>query len=221
MQLKIKSVSAIIESASIFVFAILLINATGSVSFLERHSALIIPSVFLYLSVLVSFIFRRDAKEYGFTLEGWSGDLLYVAIFMLIFFPAVYGAYWVYRQFYHPAVFHFRLPDKFWLLMFYHILVVGLSEEAFFRGYLQRRLSDGIEGNCLELLKIKISWALLIANILFTLTHIIVLGQFWRINVFLPGLAFGWLREQRKSLVAPVLFHGLSNVFMKVLEASF
>lgn len=105
--------------------------------------------------------------------------------------------------------------------MFYHILVVGLSEEAFFRGYLQRRLSDGIEGNCLELLKIKISWALLIANILFTLTHIIVLGQFWRINVFLPGLAFGWLREQRKSLVAPVLFHGLSNVFMKVLEASF
>ena len=38
---------------------------------------------------------------------------------------------------------------------------------------------------------------------------------------FLPGLLFGWVRERTGGLVAPVVVHALSNVFLATLEASF
>lgn len=219
--LKPKSITAIIECLSIYIITLVIIAFFNKSGFFQKFSGLFIPAIFLYIPVLIIIISRRNPDEYGFTTRGWTTDLFYVLAFILIFFPPVFGVYYIYRKIFLPGVFHFTIPSDIVTLSFTQILVVGLSEEAFFRGYLQKRLSEGIEGICFEFLRIKLSWALVIANILFTLTHIIVLGQLWRVNVFLPGLAFGWLREQRRSLIAPALFHGLSNVFMKVLEASF
>ncbi len=221
MTLRIRNLSSLIESASMYFIALLLVKFFMSAKIPWKFSEALVPATFLYIPLLIIIISKRNPDEYGFTFKGWVLDLFYVLIFMLIFFPPVFVLYFVYRKLFLPGIFHFTLPSDIILLFFTQILVVGLSEEAFFRGYLQKRLSDGIEGDCINFHGIRLSWALIIANILFTITHIIVLGQFWRVNVFLPGLAFGWLREQRKSLIAPVLFHGLSNVFMKVLEASF
>ncbi len=221
MAFRIRNLPPLIESASMYFIAIVLVKFFISAKFFGRFSDALVPAIFLYIPLLIIIISRRNPDEYGFTFKGWGLDLFYVLIFMLIFFPPVFVLYFIYRKLFFQGFFHFNLPSDIILLFFTQILIVGLSEEAFFRGYLQKRLSEGIEGNCINFHGIKISWALFIANILFTITHIIVLGQFWRVNVFLPGLAFGWLREQRRSLIAPVLFHGLSNVFMKVLEASF
>jgi len=221
MSFKIKNTASLIESASIYLITLILVKffLNGGIS--QTISELIVPGLFLYIPILILIISRRNPEDYGFTLSGWLMDTVYVIIFMLIFFPPAGLIYFVYRKIFLPVSFNLVFPDGIIYFAFTQILVVGLSEEAFFRGYLQKRLSEGLEGRCLKIFKIEISWALLIANILFTITHIIVLGQIWRINVFLPGLAFGWLREKRKSLTAPVLFHGLSNVFMKVLESSF
>lgn len=221
MDFRIKNASAILESLSIYIIILILILFTNRVTFLSKFSGVLIPVLFLYMPVLIIIISRRSPDEYGFTLKGWAPDLVYVILCMLIFFPPVFVVYFIYRKLFFPGIFNVTIPSDIITLSINQILIVGLSEEAFFRGYLQKRLSEGIEGTCFQFLKIKLSWSLVIANILFTLTHIIVLGQLWRINVFLPGLAFGWLREQRKSLIAPVLFHGFSNVFMKVLEVSF
>lgn len=221
MDFRIKNASAILESLSIYIIILILILFTNRVTFLSKFSGVLIPVLFLYMPVLIIIISRRSPDEYGFTLKGWAPDLVYVILCMLIFFPPVFVVYFIYRKLFFPGIFNVTIPSDIITLSITQILIVGLSEEAFFRGYLQKRLSEGIEGTCFQFLKIKLSWSLVIANILFTLTHIIVLGQLWRINVFLPGLAFGWLREQRKSLIAPVLFHGFSNVFMKVLEVSF
>lgn len=221
VDLKFKSATAIIECLSIYIVTLIVISFFNNAGFLHRFSGVLVPALFLYVPVLLIIISSRNPDEYGFTSKGWAGDLLYALALMLIFFPPVFAVYFIYRKLFLPGLFHFTIPSDIASLIFTQIFVVGLSEEAFFRGYIQKRLSEGIEGACVEFLRIKISWALMIANILFTLTHIIVLGQLWRINVFLPGLAFGWLREQRKSLIAPVLFHGMSNIFMKVLEASF
>ena len=40
-----------------------------------------------------------------------------------------------------------------------------------------------------------------------------------RLGVFFPALAFGWLRARRGTIVAPVLAHGMSNVFMELFRA--
>lgn len=221
VDLKIKNTTAIVECLSIYIITLVLVSFFNKINFPHGFSGVLIPAIFLYIPVLIIIISRRNPDEYGFTLSGWVLDFLHVLIFMLIFFPPVFGVYFIYRKLFFTGVLHISMPDDIVWIIITQILVVGLSEEAFFRGYLQKRLSDGIEGTCFGFFKIKISWPLVIANVFFTLTHIIVLGQLWRINVFLPGLAFGWLREQRRSLITPVLFHGLSNVFMKILEASF
>lgn len=221
MYFRIKNSGAIIECLSLYVISLLFIKFLMSVQFFSRFFDMLLPATFLYLSVLMVIVSGRDHGDYGFTFKGWLGDLLYVLLFVLVFFPIVFFAYAVYRKIVLPGAFHLSLPHGITEFAFVQILVVGLSEEAFFRGYLQQRLSEGISGNALSIPWISLSWAVIVANVFFTLAHIIILGQVWRINVFLPGLAFGWLRERRKSLIAPMLFHGLSNVFMLVLESSF
>jgi membrane protease YdiL (CAAX protease family) len=40
------------------------------------------------------------------------------------------------------------------------------------------------------------------------------------IITFLPGLIFGWLLVKTKSLLAPVLFHGLANAVYGLIAAA-
>ena len=40
-------------------------------------------------------------------------------------------------------------------------------------------------------------------------------------GVFFPSLLFCWLRARTGSIVPGIVFHGLANVFMNTLEASY
>ena len=46
----------------------------------------------------------------------------------------------------------------------------------------------------------------------FVAAHVIIQGQIVSVLTFLPGLVLGWLFIRTKSLLAPILFHGLANV---------
>ncbi|MCL2012713.1 MAG: CPBP family intramembrane metalloprotease [Cystobacterineae bacterium] len=93
--------------------------------------------------------------------------------------------------------------------------VVALSEEYFYRGYLQSRLNEYWPRQT-PLLKP----GLWLAALLFALGH---LGHFQvaRLLVFFPALLFGWAKEKTQGLLCPILLHGSCNLLEMVLRASF
>lgn len=98
-----------------------------------------------------------------------------------------------------------------------HLLVVGLPEEALFRGYFQTRLTDAWP-RAHRLLGARLSIpAWLGQAALFGLLHFLVDLDPARLAVFFPGLLFGWLRGWRGGIGAAIVVHALSNVYIDIL----
>jgi len=112
------------------------------------------------------------------------------------------------------------LPEnRQWLSwVVYQFLYVAAAEEVFFRGYLQSnilRLTDtmkwrsrGWPARCgLQ------NWvSIVLSAACFAGAHIIVKGQAASALTFLPGLILGWLFIRTRTLLAPILFHGMANI---------
>lgn len=133
----------------------------------------------------------------------------------LIFPPFVIG-YQLYHQPTHAFVFNW--PDEIVAFALTQLVVVALPEEAFFRGYVQTRLTD--------LWPTERSWLgaklglrpLLLQAALFALIHFASIPHPARLAVFFPALLFGWVRAWRGGIGAAMLLHALSNVLAHVLE---
>jgi len=88
--------------------------------------------------------------------------------------------------------------------MAYMFLFVGLGEELLFRGLIQQDLGKAFGWK----------WGVLGASLLFAVMHLT-----WRSIpelgfVFLAGLILGFLYWKTKSLVAPIVVHGVNNVML-------
>ena len=100
-------------------------------------------------------------------------------------------------------------------------MYVAVAEEVFFRGFLQ--------GNILRLMNTVMTrrhslqrWiSIVISAACFAAAHMIVQGQIISVLTFLPGLVLGWLFIRTKSLLAPILFHGLANMSYYVMAGVF
>jgi membrane protease YdiL (CAAX protease family) len=113
-----------------------------------------------------------------------------------------------------------RLPDGFLVLALVQLLVVALPEELFYRGWMQTAWARSAPGRGVTVLGARLGAGFLATQALFALGHLVVL-QPWRLATFFPALLFGWLRERTGSVVAPVVVHALSNLFLATLEGSF
>lgn len=97
------------------------------------------------------------------------------------------------------------------------LVVVALPEELFFRGFLlellerawppRRRFLGGGLGR-----------ALVVSALMFALIHVPREGDWRTLATFFPGLLFGWMRSATGSILAPVLAHASSNVFIRALD---
>jgi membrane protease YdiL (CAAX protease family) len=98
-----------------------------------------------------------------------------------------------------------------WLV--YQFLYVAVAEEVFFQGYVQtnvmRCLGNAHPG--------RQYLAMLISAGCFALAHVVVQGQVASALTFLPGVILAWLLIRTRSLLAPILFHGLANVSYGVI----
>ncbi len=103
------------------------------------------------------------------------------------------------------------------LLFLVELLGVALPEELFYRGYMQAALGR-IFTKKVRILGAEMGWEVVIAAVLFALGHLITVPALFRLAVFFPGLLFGYLRERSGSLVAPIVFHAMSNCLMYGLQ---
>ena len=109
-----------------------------------------------------------------------------------------------------------------WLLtlVLVQILVVGLPEEVFYRGFLQPRL-ELIWPPRLRILGAPWGFGVVATSVLFALGHYLVDWNPGRLAVFFPSLLFGWIRNRSGSVAAGAVFHGMSNVLLAVVSRAY
>jgi len=141
----------------------------------------------VYIVLLIPLLFQK----YTFpNFSNWKG-ILWGIIFSAIYFPFI-------SSFWSPGMFS-----------------LSLSEEIFFRAYLQHILT----------MKLGVLKGIISSSLLFTLPHLIAGVSIFSVMVFFPSLIFGLLYHRFKNVWTPTIFHYFSNLFFQenisLLEKTF
>lgn len=132
----------------------------------------------------------------------------------LVFPPFIVGFYF-WHQPTHP--FQLSAPGDLASFVLGQFLMVALSEEAFFRGFVQTRLHDAWKPDRMLFgasINVRV---IVLQSALFALVHIATGLQVDRLATFFPGLVFGWMRAKRGGIGASLVFHALCNILADFL----
>jgi len=143
-------------------------------------------------------------------------SLKYFALTALAIFPI----FLLLAHVYQTQIFHLRFNPKgfhwSWETVAVQVILVALPEEFFFRGYLQTMLGTRFSKRFrlfgLNLFDVPV--AVPLTCVIFAFSHSLITLRWWQFAIFFPSLVFGWLREKTGGLIAPVLFHALSNLIL-------
>lgn len=107
------------------------------------------------------------------------------------------------------------------LFILSQFLIIALTEEVFFRGYLQTRLGDLFPARR-RILGASLSLpALFVQAAYFALIHFLVIPHPSRLSVFFPALLFGYMRERRGGVGAAIVYHALCNLLAEALHQGY
>lgn len=182
--------------------------------------------------------------DYGLNLSRWRSDLAHAAVTMAVVFPLFVLAFTSFSQLLQaipadyaamlapygvPHAPRWRLPgNNPWYYLRDSLLekiagnaAVAISEEFFYRGYLQALLERAwpASSRAPRLAGVPMGRAFFATAALFAVGHLVEPAP-WRLGVFFPALLFGWLRGRTGTVAGAALVHGASNVFLAALEAS-
>ncbi len=180
------------------------------------------PGILVAAALIPTAIKRRKFARIGFGVEQLRCSLVLIGWVCIFVFPALFAGLWLLK------FFGLELPlrpvqpwGQGWAAwLFYQFLYVAVAEEVFFRGYVQAnilRLTDAPNSSQSKLWKIM---SIMLSAACFAIAHAIVHGQVISFLTFLPGLILGWLFVQTRSLLAPILFHGLANTYYLFVAAA-
>jgi membrane protease YdiL (CAAX protease family) len=174
------------------------------------------PLIYL-LTLTITVIERVDVSAFGFKTQKMGKAIFYGIVFYLIL--GGMAAFIFYLLIYlftnQTPVLSYNI-SPFLLSMPFQTLLVGISEEGLFRGYIQTHLQKFY------------AWkAIFIQAILFGFWHFV-----WNLSPFDPfsmaqyiattffiGLLFGYFYSKAKNLIPLILTHGLWNSFpMGIVE---
>lgn len=169
------------------------------------------------LSLVLYFIWRNreSTRQVGWNFDYLRGD---IAWGLILFAPIVFGGNLI-ESVLHQAGFSApsKLPGFFpvsgltkLIVGFLIVTVVAVVEETIFRGYLILRF-EAVTG--------RTSAAVLLSSFVFSLGHGYE-GTAGAIAVFVLGVVFSLVYLWRKSLVAPMIIHFLTDFTSIVLAPS-
>ncbi|MBI5497311.1 MAG: CPBP family intramembrane metalloprotease [Deltaproteobacteria bacterium] len=126
---------------------------------------------------------------------------------------------WLAAQSGHSIKVAWQLPAGFAALMFTHLVVVAVPEELFYRGYVHTLLARAWPPR-VTVLGAGLGKAVLLGSAWFALGHFVGEWNPTRLLPFFPALLFCALRSSSGSILAAVVYHGLSNVIGEVVRVS-
>ena len=175
---------------------------TSSLPWFFINQQYLLPAIYsCILALCLWHIYRNNLslkQLFGFSKEKL---LKYSLIGLAIGIPMGVGEYFIL----HPAPAFPTFEIKYLLRdVVYMFLFVGLAEELLFRGLIQQDFTNAFGWK----------WALFSASVLFAVMHLT-----WRSIpelgfVFLAGIVLGGLYLKTKSLMAPIVAHGINNVVL-------
>lgn len=161
----------------------------------------------LFASILVVWLFRRlvdrkSIESLGLAWDGYQGDALYGFLWGIGLIGAGFVGLWATGYLSITAV--SVNPGMILLYLFFFILV-AISEELVFRGYILNNLMDSMP----------YYHALGISAVIFAIMHgvnpnVTITGM---INIFLAGMLFGIYYIHRGNLYFPIMLHLSWNFF--------
>ena len=176
-----------------------------------------VPTLWFLVPFAIITLTRRPYETYGLTWRDPGSLRFHLATATVIF-----GGYALLHYAFARTVLglHFEatLPPNPVETAFAQLFVVGLSEEFFFRGYLQTQLNAAY-GRPRRLLGAPWGRGLVYAALLFGLCHIVT-GDLTRMRVAFFGLFAGWLRERTGTIAVPAAYHGVANLLYEFMARS-
>lgn len=163
---------------------------------------------------------ERPYEDYGLTWNN-AGSLAFHLRVCAVVFGTYSLAHYLYGRFYLGLQFHPTLGSDPWDILervFDQLVIIGLPEEFFFRGYLQTQFNKTFERRH-RFLGARWGWGLVLAAVLFGLCHV-VHGDLGRFRTFFFGLFAGWLRERTDSIAVPAAYHGFANLLYDFFQRS-
>ena len=214
--------SLLIETALAIIVAVLAIKFIGASS-ASGAAWLMIPGTLIVAAFVPTAVKGRRFPEFGFHIRQMKKSLVVLGWTCVAFFPLTFCGLWLLRICELELPLRLVLPQGqdwvYWLL--YQFLCIAIAEEVFFRGYVQSnilRLTNPMVG---KLPRLQQWLSIVISAACFAGVHIIVQGQIISVLTFLPGVVLGWLFIRTRSLLAPILFHGLANAWYLVMATVF
>ena len=178
----------------------------------------------LIAAALIPTVIRRaEFPKIGLNIRQIGPTVLVVCWTCVVVFPALFASLWLLKSFGLGLPLQPVQPkEQGWISwLFYQFMYVAVAEEVFFRGYVQSnilRLTNPGKDGQRRLWK----WlSIVLSAACFAVAHIIIQCRVILVLTFLPGLILGWLFIRTKSLLAPILFHGLANACYLVMAAAF
>lgn len=113
----------------------------------------------------------------------------------------------------------FQIPDDIVGLVLTNFLLVAVSEELFYRGFLETRL-DRLWPKRFPL-GLPLTRTVFLASALFAIGHFAGEWNPARLAPFFPAFVFSFLTRKGRSIFGAVLFHGASNIYSAVLLAGY
>ena len=220
--LKQFNISLLTETALVTIAAILAIrlSATSSIS---NAVWFVSPAILVAAALIPTAIRKTEFPKIGLNTKQITPSLLIVCRTGVVLFPIFFVGLWLLKSFGLGLPLRPVPPtEQGWVSwLFYQFMYVAVAEEVFFRGYVQSNIlkltKPGKNGRH-RLFK----WlSIVLSAACFAVAHIIIQGRIILLLTFLPGLVLGWLFIRTKSLLAPILFHGLANTCYCLMAATF
>ncbi len=99
------------------------------------------------------------------------------------------------------------------------LIVIGLPEELFYRGFLQGVFVRTWVPKTF-ILGLPVGRAIMLTNVIFAFAHVVGGFSPVRLLTFFPGLLFSWLVFKRHNLLSAIIFHAACNILGQILYAS-
>lgn len=173
---------------------------------------LLIPAILVAAALLPTWMARREFPRIG--LDHVRQTLWTVVTVSICVLPVTLAGIWIAARLRIPIPLRPAIDGRngwlAWLL--YQLLYVAVAEELFFRGYFQANVTQLLATRPWRSCIVPQFIAIVTSAGCFAFAHIFVQGRVVALVTFLPGLLFAWLFVRTRSLLGPILFHGLANI---------